>query len=262
LGIGDGGGGNDPNNNAQNPNSLLGKMLRIDPGSDAFPADPNSNYAIPASNPFAGSNGPVQAADEIWAFGVRNPYKFSFDSSNGAMLMADVGQGAWEEINYEPAGQGARNYGWRIREGKHDTGFGGAAYTPLTEPIFDYSHDVNDPTNGRSITGGVVYRGSLLQGYQGRYFFADFISRRVWSLGLNINAVTGEATAGNLLEHTAAFGGSNFLGNISSIDAGADGELYLSSFNGNIYRVVPEPATMIALGCGLAFLARKRRKRS
>lgn len=261
LGIGDGGGGNDPNNNAQNPNSLLGKMLRIDPSADAFPGDPSKNYQIPSSNPFFGSNGPIQAADEIWSFGVRNPYKYSFDSASGAMVMGDVGQDNWEEINYEPAGLGGRNYGWRVREGAHNTGLGGGAYAPLTEPIFDYTHNTAGDPNGRSITGGVVYRGSKLAGYNGRYFFGDFVSRRVWSLGLNVDSGTGEATAGSLLEHTAGFGGSNIIGNISSIDTGANGELYISSFNGNVYQVVPEPATMVTLALGSLLLARRRVRR-
>lgn len=260
LGVGDGGGANDVPNNAQNPNSLLGKMLRIDPSADQFPGDPNKNYSIPSSNPFFGSNGPVQAADEIWAFGVRNPYKYSFDRQTGAMVMADVGQDAREEINYEPANKGGRNYGWHVREGTLVTGFGGGAYTPLTDPIFEYTHNPADPVNGRSITGGVVYRGTRLQGYQGRYFFADFINRRVWSLGLIVDPITGEAMAGNLLEHTSQFGGSDFLGNISSIQEGLDGELFLTSFNGSIYEVVPEPATVTALLIGAAALIRRRRR--
>lgn len=254
LGIGDGGGANDPNNNAQNPTSLLGKILRIDPSVDAFPADPERHYTNPASNPFFGSNGPIQALDEIWAFGVRNPYKFSFDSLNGAMVMGDVGQAQWEEINYAPAGAGARNYGWHVREGAHDTGFGGAAYLPLRDPIHEYATG-----SGAAVTGGVVYRGTALTGYQGRYFFADFIQRRVWSLGLNIDG-SGEATAGSLIEHTNQFGGSNFIGNLSSIDAGANGELYLSSFNGNVYQVVPEPATLAVLGLGALALLRRRKR--
>jgi glucose/arabinose dehydrogenase len=237
-------------------------MLRIDPSSDAFPGDPNKNYAIPSSNPFFGSSGVIQAEDEIWAFGVRNPYKFSFDRQTGAMVMADVGQNSWEEINYEPAGAGGRNYGWRMREGAHDTGLAGPpAYLPLTDSILDYSHDNDHPViGGRSITGGVVYRGTQLSGYQGRYFFADFVSARVWSVGLNIDPNTGEATAGDLIEHTAQFGGSDFIGNISSINEDANGELFISSFNGNIYQVVPEPGTLAALGLGALVLLRRRRK--
>lgn len=204
LAVGDGSPFNDTNHNAQNPNVLLGKVLRIDPSGDDFGADPNKNYAIPTSNPFYGSNGIIQAEDEIWAFGVRNPYKYSFDRQTGAMVMGDVGQDSWEEINYEPAGAGGRNYGWRMREGTHATTFGGPeAYLPLTDPILDYGRDQNDPIiGGNSITGGVVYRGTLLKEYQGRYFFADFASRRIWSLGLVVDPITGVGTAGDLLEHT------------------------------------------------------------
>lgn len=263
LGIGDGGGANDPNNNAQNPNLLLGKMLRIDPSADAFPGDPTKNYTNPSSNPFFGSNGVVQAADEIWAFGVRNPYKYSFDRATGAMVMGDVGQNAFEEINYVPAGAAGRNYGWRQREGAHDSGLGGSsAFLPLTDPILDYGRNNDDPIiGGRTITGGVVYRGTRLAGYQGRYFFADFISRRIWSLGLNVDSITGEATAGNLIEHTTQFGGRDFLGNMSSINEGMDGELFITSFNGNVYQVVPEPGSLVALGLGALVLLRRRRKK-
>lgn len=262
LAVGDGSPYNDTNHNAQNPNVLLGKVLRIDPSGDDFAGDPNKNYAIPASNPFFGDSGIIQAEDEIWSFGVRNPYKFSFDRLTGAMVMGDVGQDSWEEINYEPAGAGGRNYGWRMREGMHETVFGGpAAYLPLTDPILEYGRDQNDPIiGGNSITGGVVYRGTRLSGYQGRYFFADFASRRIWSLGLIVDPVTGEATAGDLLEHTIEFGGRDFLGNISSIDQDLNGELFLTSFNGNIYQVVPEPGTLVALGLGTLALLRRRQK--
>ena len=124
---------------------------------------------------------------EIWDFGVRNPWKFSFDDpargGTGALIIADVGQGAWEEIDYEPRNRGGRNYGWRILEGTHDNVTTlPPAFTPLTNPIFEYDHSI-----GNSVTGGYVYRGSVGAPYQGRYFFADFVSGRVWSLALGID---------------------------------------------------------------------------
>lgn len=257
LGIGDGGGSNDPNRNAQNPNSLQGKMLRIDVNGDDFGGDPNRNYAIPTSNPFFGSNGPIQAVDEIWAFGVRNPYKFSFDSQNGALLIADVGQGAREEINYAAAGIGGQNYGWVKYEGSILTpGIPTTyqlAYEPHTAPISEYDHTV-----GRSITGGYVYRGSQLGSfYQGRYFYADFITKRVFSLGL-----TAGGLANGVIEHTDELGGSSVLGNISSIDVDANGELFLVTYSGTIRRItaVPEPGSLALVG--FAAIAALRRRRS
>src|SRR5262249_41274562 len=147
---------------------------------------------------------------EVWDMGVRNPFKYSFDPLNKALVIADVGQDSWEEIDYEPfAAHGGRNYGWVVREGKHNNRNAPAGTTlafGATDPIFEYDHSV-----GHSITGGEVYRGSMLNGYNGRYFFADFVNGRAWSLGLNVDPITGEATAGSLIEHTAAFGGSTFL---------------------------------------------------
>ena len=143
--MGDGGNGNDPQNFAQNPASLLGKMLRID--INVSDGDP-TGYRIPPDNPFLDGQ-PVAALGEIWAFGLRNPWRYSFDDigagATGALLMGDVGQGAREEIDYEPAGAGGRNYGWRLREGLIATPGVPAtapAYGPLVEPIFDYARSV------------------------------------------------------------------------------------------------------------------------
>jgi len=222
IGMGDGGSGNDPEHRAQNPSSLLGKILRVDvnvPDSDPI------GYAIPSSNPFAGGG----ARPEIWSFGWRNPWRFNFDSGaggTGAMVAADVGQGQWEEIDYEPAGRGGRNYGWRNREGAHDSVTSlPPSYTPLTEPIHEYDHSV-----GQSITGGYVYRGTALPEYRGRYFFADFVASRVWSLALEVDT-NGEARASDIREHTAEFGGASQLANVSSFGIDADSELYVISYS-------------------------------
>ncbi len=260
IGMGDGGSGFDPGNRAQTPSTLLGKFLRINPGGDDFPNDPNANYAIPTSNPFFGADA-LGARDEIWSFGWRNPFKWSFDSfgpgATGALIAGDVGQDNWEEIDYEPMGMGGRNYGWVPREGRHNTGRGSAAYGPLTDPIFEYDH-----TQGETVIGGVVYRGSALPSfYWGRYFFADYITRRLWSIGLTIGP-GGEATADPVaLEHTNELGP---LGPIVSIDIGHTGEIYVTEHNGRLFRIgaapVPEPGTSIGLG-GLAAVALWRRRR-
>ena len=184
--------------------SLLGKMLRIDVG---VPDDHPTGYQIPADNPFASGGGPVAALPEIWSFGLRNPWRYSFDDpglgGTGALVMGDVGQSRFEEIDYEPRGRGGRNYGWRNREGAHDNVTSRPpAFLPLVDPIFEYGR-----SSGQSVTGGFVYRGRALgASYQGRYFFADFEAGRVWSIALAINPTTGEATASNLVEHTGELG--------------------------------------------------------
>jgi glucose/arabinose dehydrogenase len=236
IGMGDGGSANDPGNRAQSPTVLLGKMLRIDVNRDDFPADPAKNYGIPPDNPFLGGV-PIAASPEIWAFGFRNPYRWSFDRASlggtNAIVIGDVGQNSWEEVDYEPANRGGRNYGWRTMEGFHNTGLGPPAYTPLTNPIHEYS-----TAGGGAITGGYIYRGSMSAPHYGRYFFADYIQRRVWSLGLSIDQ-NGEATANGLTEHTSELGGSAAIGNIASIDIDQEGELYLVARDGFIRRIIP-----------------------
>ena len=237
IGLGDGGSGNDPNHLAQNPGELLGKMLRVDVSvPDAHPA----GYVIPPGNPFVGSS----TRPEIWSFGWRNPWRFSFDDTSrggtGAMIAGDVGQGRWEEVNYEPRGRGGRNYGWRNREGAHDNVTTlPPAFLPLVDPIHEYEHAV-----GRSITGGYVYRGTALgNDMRGRYFFGDFITSRVWSMALTVDA-SGEARASDVREHTADLGGSAQLANVASFAEDSAGELYIVSYGrGVILKIIGPPPT-------------------
>jgi glucose/arabinose dehydrogenase len=236
IGMGDGGSGGDPQHNAQNPDTLLGKMLRID--VNVPDSDPRG-YRVPEDNPFVDRQ-PIAALAEIWAFGLRNPWRYSFDDwtrgGTGALIIADVGQTAREEVNWEPRGSGGRNYGWRLREGRanYDTRQG-AAYQPLTDPIHDYPR-----SDGMSITGGAVYRGSALHAmFFGRYFFADFIAGRVYSIGLALDERQ-EATAVDRLELTELLGGTAEIGLISSFGVDAEGELYLVSYSrGRILKIVP-----------------------
>ncbi len=236
VGLGDGGSGNDPQNHAQNPQSLLGKMLRIDVNvPDSHP----DGYVVPSDNPFLDAQ-PIQALGEIWAFGLRNPWRYSFDDlgagATGALVIADVGQGAREEVNYEPARAGGRNYGWSVREGQIPTpGVGNRvpAYQPLTNPLFDYGRSI-----GQSVTGGYVYRGTRLPPvYRGRYFVGDAMSSIVGSVGVAVNPSTGEATFLDAVDHTAELGGS--LGGIASFGRDHEGELYLVTLNGRVLKIVP-----------------------
>jgi glucose/arabinose dehydrogenase len=246
VGMGDGGAGNDPEHRAQNPASLLGKMLRLDvnvPDSDA------NGYRVPANNPFV-AGVPVGVLGEIWAFGLRNPWKFSFDDpalgGTGALIIGDVGQGTWEEIDYEPAGTGGRNYGWRNREGAHaNISDPPPAYLPLRDPVFEVPHP-----EAASITGGIVYRGRALDPhFRGRYFFGDFITGRVWSLSLSLDG-DGEATVVDRVDHTAQLAADNPPGNIAAFGQDADGELYLISYSaGRVLKIAavptPPPASFV-----------------
>jgi glucose/arabinose dehydrogenase len=228
IGLGDGGSGGDPGHRAQNPSELLGKMLRID--VDVLDTD-LIGYTVPADNPFV-SAGPAGTRPEIWSFGWRNPWRYNFDDpargGTGALIIGDVGQNAWEEIDYEPPNSGGRNYGWRNREGAHDFNTSmPPAYLPLVDPIHEYGR-----TDGQSVTGGYVYRGTALgAAYRGRYFFADFSQGRVWSIGLAIDPSTGEAVKTDLIEHTSELGGPAVLGNVSSFGVDADGELVIVSYS-------------------------------
>ena len=237
IASGDGGSGGDPNNNAQNTSTLLGKFLRIDVSSVA---DTHQNgFVVPAGN--AGLPAP-----EIWSIGWRNPWRFSFDSpalgGTGAMVVADVGQSNREEIDYEPANRPGRNYGWRLWEGTQP--YNQPAGTPLlTQPIFDYPRSM-----GASVTGGYVYRGSLLD-MRGRYFFADYVFHRVWSLALSINA-SGEATASDLRDHTAELSTVGALGGISSFGIDADGDLYVGDHTRGLVLKIgrdPRPPTNVRI---------------
>jgi len=237
VGMGDGGSGGDPLNNAQNPDSLLGKMLRIDVD---VPDMDGRGYRVPDDNPFVDRQ-PITALTEIWAFGLRNPWRYNFDDwthgGTGALVIADVGQTAHEEVNWEPVGAGGRNYGWRLREGRfaYDSRTA-AAYQPLTEPIHDYPR-----SDGMSITGGFVYRGAGLDRmFNGRYFFADFVGGRVYTIGVALEDRQ-EARAVDLLDVTEMLGGANELGLISSFGVDANAELYLVSYSrGRILKIVPQ----------------------
>jgi glucose/arabinose dehydrogenase len=230
VGLGDGGSTSDPDHQAQNPQSLLGKMLRLDVSVSA--GDPRG-YAVPSTNPFVARAGVLP---EIWAFGLRNPWRYSFDDprrgGSGALLIGDVGQGAWEEVDYEPAGASGRNYGWRNREGAHDHITSRPPFsTPLRDPIWEYGR-----ADGVSITGGFVYRGSALGAvYRGRYFFADFGSNRVWSIALTVDPTTREATAAARIDHSAELGAA--ATSVASFGVDLSGELYVANLGGQIHRI-------------------------
>ncbi len=167
IGLGDGGAGNDPHKNGQNPKTVLGKILRI----DVDHKDEGKKYAVPKDNPWVGQAG---AATEAFAMGIRNTWRMSFDRKTGTLWQADVGQDFWEEINIITKGG---NYGWNLREGMHKFKDGSDAKPELIEPIWEYHHTI-----GKSITGGVVYRGKKLPELEGCYLYGDFVSGKLWAL--------------------------------------------------------------------------------
>lgn len=234
VATGDGGGSGDPANNAQNKDVLLGKILRIDVATDAFPADPNRDYAIPTGNPFATTGG----APEVWAYGLRNPYRNSIDPVTGNLWIADVGQAAREEVNLMLPTPGGANFGWRFLEGT--TTFNGTPPAGVTAPVAEYSHGTGE-REGNSITGGYVYRGPV-ESLNGLYFFGDYVNANIWSFRIT-QAVLGTTipSSGFTLRKTAFAPTAGTINNISSFGVDQSNNLYIVDFDGEIFRVNPAP---------------------
>lgn len=210
ISSGDGGSGGDPGNRAQNTLLPLGKLLRLDVDNPSG----NNNYGIPPDNPFIGN---PDGLDEIWAYGLRNPWRFSFDLTENNLWIADVGQNNWEEINRVDVSEAGINYGWRCYEGNHPFNTDNCPpQSELTFPIAEYSH-----SNGCSITGGYVYRGSVYSDIAGLYFFADYCSGLIGTVD----------SAGNLIDH------GDFPGNWVSFGEDINKELYIIDIGGSIYKI-------------------------
>jgi len=211
VGLGDGGGAGDPDGNGQNTETLLGCLLRIDVNTGGGP------YDTPTDNPYYDTEG---YAEEIWAYGLRNPWRFSFDRLTGDLYIADVGQGLWEEIDFQPASSpGGENYGWNIMEGSHCYDAGSCDESGLTRPVHEYSHAL-----GCSVTGGFVYRGQGHSGLVGIYIFGDYCSGRIWGL----RRPRGVWETEELYDSTLR---------ISSFGEAENGEVYVVDINGGIYRI-------------------------
>jgi glucose/arabinose dehydrogenase len=217
VGLGDGGGAGDAHGtqgNGQNVDVLLGKLLRIDPRQSG-----SSAYTVPDDNPFVGKGG----RDEIWAYGLRNPWRYSFDRSTGDLWIGDVGQNAWEEIDFDARSSGGGdNYGWRRMEGTHSYA-GGTPPSNHHAPIYEYSHD----DGNCSVTGGYVYRGSKIHHLKGAYVFADFCVGRLRAFVRDGSTASGHRFLGPK------------LGNLSSFGQSVSGEIYVMSLSGGLYRIDP-----------------------
>ena len=239
IAVGDGGSAGDPGNNAQNLSNFLGKILRIDVDAE--------KYNIPINNPFINSNG---AKSEIWAYGLRNPWKFSFDSMTKSIFIADVGQNSWEEINIQNMQKGGLNYGWRIKEGSHIYSEKQWAQSSnkkdLIDPFFEYPSDANygktltgfkqsSKVSGCSITGGYVYRGNNLEDIIGHYFFADYCTGKIWSIkNFNTDNFKLIDWTDDLLDNVK---GQLY---ISSFGKDQNNNLYILDHNGAIYKIIEE----------------------
>jgi glucose/arabinose dehydrogenase len=230
FGVGDGGGGGDPDNNGQNLNALLGKILRIDVRSDAFPADPLRDYAIPASNPFANAGG----RPEIWAYGLRNPFRASFDPPTQNLWIGDVGQNAIEEIDLMRPGDGGANFGWRFLEGTQP--FAGQPPAGLVPPVAEYGHG-SGPRQGNSITGGHVYRGPV-EALRGQYIFGDFVNGNLWSIPIARLRIGATLPSAEFTLRRADFApAQGAINNISSFGVDQAGNLYIVDLDGEIFRI-------------------------
>ncbi|QQS09715.1 MAG: PQQ-dependent sugar dehydrogenase [Phycisphaerales bacterium] len=235
----------DPDNRAQDPTSLYGKVLRVDPSIDDFPADPNKHYRIPPTNPFVGVAGVLP---EIWALGLRNPFQSSFDRGTGEYYIADVGQNAREEINRQaPDSTGGLNYGWRCREGEICSGYGGCDCNlpALVGPIHTYTHAV-----GCSISGGRVYRGSALPSLQGWYLFSDYCTGFIHAVRRTGGSTEFQDLSASLVP-SAPVGPFEA---VTSIGDDASGELYITDIvgtaGGRVFKIVPLPVCVADLDDG------------
>lgn len=224
VGMGDGGAANDPHNAGQDLGNLLGKILRID-------VDGGDPYAIPPSNPFAKTPG---ARPEIWAWGIRNAWRFCFDPDNGDLWIGDIGQNLWEEIDWLPGGHpGGANFGWRILEGKHDFDVPqGADRSKLVPPVYEFPHGA--PANHCSVSGGYVYRGSAMPWLRGSYFWADYCSNVIGTLRVDREGALTEE-----VDRTAQLDPERKLRSIVSFGEDAARELYVISLAGTIWKIVP-----------------------
>jgi len=234
LGFGDGGGFDDPNGYAQDLTVTYGKILRIDVNTGV-----QGTYAIPPDNPFVGTPG---AAPEVWHYGVRSPWRFSFDRLTGDFWLGDVGQATWEEIDFVPAGVSGVNFGWRCREGAHCTGLSNCASCPdpgATEPVVEYPH-----TAGRcAVIGGYVYRGAAMPWLQGTYFYGDFCSGRIWTLEYD------GTTVSNFVERTSELdpGDEGVISLVTGFGEDASGELYVfDRAGGEVWKIVEEGCDVTA----------------
>ncbi len=218
IAFGDGGSGGDPYANGQNPWTLLGSILRLDVDSEP---DAGKGYAVPEDNPFvAGGRG----APEIWAWGLRNPWRFSFDRATGDLYIADVGQNQWEEVNFQAADSpGGENYGWNLYEATHPYS-GGEAPADMVLPVAEYSHS----EGGCSISGGYVYRGQTIPDLQGAYFYGDWCTGNIWSL---YRDEAGAWQSGLFMRQPGKL--------ISAFGEDEAGELYVVDYNGSIWRFDP-----------------------
>jgi glucose/arabinose dehydrogenase len=218
IGLGDGGSGGDPQGNGQSLSTPLGKILRID-------VDGGNPFGVPSDNPFVATAGAFPA---VWAFGLRNPWRISFDRATGDLLIGDVGQDNFEEVDVGLASRrGGENYGWNVTEGNHCfRPPAGCSTTGLTPPLVEYSHG-----EGCSVTGGYLYRGCRMPGYQGTYFYGDYCTSLVRSFRLD------NGRAVDQRDWTSAL--SRGVDAISSFGVDADGEIYILDHTGEVYKIVP-----------------------